>query len=187
MKPLIILAQVLHRRLGRLVTDQRGVSAVEFALLLPLMIALYLGTVEVSQGISVDRKVTMTARAIADLVTQYSTIDNARMTDILSASTAVMTPYATSPLKVTVSSVVIDDKGKATIDWSDTLYGTARAKGSTVTLPSALAVPSTSLIWSEVQYDYTPAIGYAITGTLTLKEQLYMSPRASGSVSRTAS
>jgi Flp pilus assembly protein TadG len=185
MKHLVILVRVFHRRLGRLATDQRGVSAVEFALLLPLMIALYLGTVEISQGISVDRKVTMTARAVADLVSQASTINNSDMTDILSASTAVMTPYATSPLKVTVSSVVIDDKGKATIDWSDTLYGTARTKGSTVMLPSALAVPSTSLIWSEVQYGYTPAIGYVITGTLTFKEQLYMSPRASSSVSRT--
>jgi Flp pilus assembly protein TadG len=186
MEPLVILAQVFHRRLDRLAADQRGVSAIEFALLLPLMIALYLGTVEISQGISVDRKVTMTARAVADLVSQASTINNSDMTDILSASTAVMTPYTASPLKVTVSSVVIDDKGKATIDWSDTLYGTARAKGSPVTLPNNLAIPSTSLIWSEVQYGYTPAIGYAITGTLTLKEQLYMSPRSSGAVTRSA-
>ena len=50
------------RRIGALRGDQRGVSAVEFALLLPLMIALYLGCVEVSQGVAVDRKVTLTAR-----------------------------------------------------------------------------------------------------------------------------
>ena len=58
----------IERRLWRLIGDERGVSAVEFALLLPLMLTLYLGAVEVSQGIRADRKVTLTARTIVDLV-----------------------------------------------------------------------------------------------------------------------
>ena len=95
-----------------------------------------------------------------------------------------MAPFPTANLKVTVSSVKIDATGKATIAWSDTLNGTARAKGSTVTLPTALNVANTSLIWSEVQYTYKPAIGYVVTGTLTLKDQIYMRPRLSDSVTR---
>jgi hypothetical protein len=55
---------------------------------------------------------------------------------------------------------------------------------STVTLPTALAVPNTSLIWAEVQYAYTPTIGYIISGTLNLKDQSYMAPRVSASVQR---
>ena len=51
------------QRLSSLAGDQRGVSAVEFALLLPLMLALYLGVVEVSQGIGADRKVIDAVRA----------------------------------------------------------------------------------------------------------------------------
>ena len=101
-------ARRYSRRFDRLWRDLNGVSAVEFALLLPLMVTLYLGTVEVSQGISVDRKVTMTARTIADLVSQSTTINNSAMTDILNASSAVIYPYATGPLKVTVTSVNID-------------------------------------------------------------------------------
>jgi hypothetical protein len=87
-------------------------------------------------------------------------------------------------LKVTVSSVRIDATGKATIDWSDTLNGTARSKGSTVTLPAALNVANSYLIWSEVQYSYKPVIGYVVSGTLTLKDQIYMRPRLSDSVTR---
>ena len=86
-----------------------------------------------------------------------------------------------------MSSVTIDAQGKATIAWSDTLNGTARAKGSTVTLPAALAIPNSSLIWSEVQYTYKPVIGYVVTGTLTLKDQIYMRPRMSDTVARTTS
>ena len=186
MMRLVIFVRILHRRLARLARDQRGVSAIEFALLLPLMVMLYLGTVEISQGINVDRKVTLTARTVADLVSQAPSITNLAMIDILNASSTVMTPYLTSKLRVTVSSVTIDAKGKATIAWSDTLNGTTRAVGSAVALPSALAVPNTSVIWAEAQYDYKPTIGYVITGTLTLKDQLFMSPRLSTSVVRTA-
>lgn len=175
------------RSISRLLADRRGVSAVEFALLLPLMITLYLGSVEVSQGISIDRKVTLTARTVADLVSQVSSINNSSMTNVLSASSAVISPYPVEPLKVTVSLVAVDAAGKATISWSDSLNGTARASGSSVTLPASLNVPNTSVIWSEVQYTYTPTIGYVVTGAMTLKDQIYMRPRISSTIARTTS
>jgi Flp pilus assembly protein TadG len=175
------------RRLARLASDQRGVSAIEFALVLPLMLTLYFGSVEISQGIAADRKVTLTARTVADLVSQVSSINNSDMTNSLNAASAVMAPYAASNLQVTVTSVLVDANGTATVAWSDTMNGTARAAGSTVTLPAAFAVANTSVIWGEVQYSYKPAIGYVVSGTLTLKDQIYMRPRLSSSVTRTAS
>ena len=174
----------LSQHLARLANDQRGVSAVEFAMLLPLMITLYLGTVEVSQGVGIDRKVTLTTRTVADLASQVLTINNADMANLLNASSAVILPYDTTQLKVTVSEVTIDANGVAKIVWSDTLNGTKRTAGTIVTLPAALNVPSTSLIWSEVAYTYKPAIGYVVTGTLNLSDQIYMRPRVSDSVSR---
>jgi len=174
----------LQRRFARLHRDERGVSAVEFAMLLPLMLTLYLGAVELSQGIGADRKVTLTARTIADLVSQVSSINNSDMTNSLNAASAVIAPFPVGNLKVTVSCISVDANGKATVSWSDSLNGTARAKGSTVTLPAALVVPSSSLIWSEVQYAYTPTIGYVVSGTLTLKDQIYMRPRLSDTVTR---
>jgi Flp pilus assembly protein TadG len=179
-----LLARICPR-LARLADDERGVSAVEFAMLLPLMLALYLGAVEVSQGIGADRKVTLTARTIADLVSQVSSVNNADMTNSLNAAAAVMAPFPVGNLKVTVSSVTIDSQGKATIAWSDTLNGTKRPVGSTVALPAALVVPDSSLIWSEVQYSYTPTIGYVVSGTLQLKDHIYMRPRLSDKVNRT--
>ena len=184
MKSVASMIGSVERRLRRLAGDERGVSAVEFAMLLPLMLSLYLGSVEVSQGIGADRKVTLTARTICDLVSQVSNIGNADMTNALNASSSVMAPFPTANLKVTVSSVKIDANGKATIDWSDSLNGTARSKGSTVTLPAALNVANSYLIWSEVQYTYKPVIGYVVTGTLTLKDQIYMRPRLSDYVVR---
>jgi Flp pilus assembly protein TadG len=187
MKRIVELAHNLRGRLAHFSSDERGVSAVEFAMLLPLMVTLYLGTSEVSQGISADRKVTMTTRTMADLVSQSTNVTNSNMTDILNASTSVMYPYSTTGLTVTVTSISIDANNVAKVTWSDSYNGTARSVGSTVTVPTALNIANTSLIWSEVQYLYKPTIGYVITGTLTLKDMIYMAPRLSTAVTRTAS
>ena len=171
------------QRLAALAGDQRGVSAVEFAMLLPLMLTLYLGVVEISQGISAQRKMTMTTRTIADLLSQTSNASNSYVTNALNAATAVMAPFPDSNLKITVSSVKIAD-GTATVSWSDTKNGTVRAIGSSVTLPAALTADNGSLIWSEVEYAYTPTIGYVISGTVSLKDKLFMRPRQSTCVLR---
>ena len=167
----------MPRLLSRFARDKRGVSAVEFAFLAPLMIAMYLGVVEISDGVAADRKVTLTAGALANLVAQSQTLVTADMTNIFNASTAIIKPYSVGNLTATVSCLKIDSSGKATVAWSATSGGTARAAGSGATIPAALAVPSTSLVWSEVTYAYTPIIGYTITGTLNLTDQMFMSPR----------
>jgi len=174
-------------RLARFVHDRRGVSALEFAMLLPLMMTLYLGSVETSQGIAASRKVTLTAHTLADLSSQYTDITNADMSNILNAASAIMAPYPVAGLQAVVSELSINAQGQASVVWSDTLNGTARSVGQVVNIPSALAVPNTYLVLSEVQYGYDPTYGYVLTGTLTLSDQMYMRPRQSTSIARTAS
>ncbi len=161
--------------LRRFARDRRGVSAVEFALLAPVMIALYLGCVETSDGVAAGRKVSLTAAALANLTAQVSSIDANGMANILDASSAIIIPYSASKLKITVSCIAIDANKNATVKWSVTRNGAVNS-GST-TIPSALAVPSTQLILAEASYAYTPAVGYTITGTISLHDKMYMSPR----------
>ena len=172
----------MRRPLRRLLRDQRGVSAVEFAMLLPLMLTLYIGGAEVSRAIAIDRKVTLVSRSLGDLVAQSTTVTTTDMTNILNAATAVVAPYSETPLKITVSSVNIDGQGVAKVCWSDTRNGTV--KSGTVTLPAALNVANTSLIWAESSYDFVPVVGYGIIGNMTLKDQIYMRPRLSDKVAR---
>jgi Flp pilus assembly protein TadG len=160
--------------------DREGASAVEFAILAPLLITLYFGCVEITDGIAADRKVTLTAGALANLTSQSQTISSAGMTNILNASAAIIKPYSVGNLSATITCVKIDADGNAKVKWSETLNGTKRALNSSVTLPdAALAVPNSSLVWSEVNYNYTPVVGYTITGTLPLSDQMFMSPRVS--------
>jgi Flp pilus assembly protein TadG len=170
------------RQLAAFRHDLRGVSAIEFALLLPVMLTLYIAGVEISNAIAIDRKVTITARTVTDLVSRATSVSTADMSDILTGSAAVIAPYVPTHVAFTVSQIYIDNNGNATISWSCTYQGTARTPGQAVTVPSQLVTNNSYLIWGEAQYSYTPPIGYVISGTLTLQDQIYMAPRMSASV-----
>lgn len=177
----------------RLWNDERGVSAVEFALILPVMMVLYLGGVEVSKGISVNRKVTLAARTLSDLVAQVAKVTAADISNVLSAGEAVSWPFNDGNLKLRVSNVEVDALGVAKIKWSRARNWTPRADNDVLTgvddVPAGVKVPGkvTYLIWSEVEYFYKPAVGggvYAIIGENGIKlwDEIYMRPRLSETV-----
>jgi len=169
----------LRSKLARFGKDKRGVSAVEFAIILPFMAVLYLGGTAVTQAIIVKRKVVLVAHTVGDLVARDNSITNAEVTAIFDAAKAVFAPYAWSGLlKIKVSSIRINAAGTATVAWGEALQDTARAANSTITLPTGLNAANTTIIWAEVSYNFTPPIGGAFTGgTLTLTDQLYIRPR----------
>ena len=155
--------------------DERAVSAVEFALLAPMMIGLYLGGVEISEGIAVDRKVTLAAGAVANLAAQTPTLSTTDMNNVLDATTTIMAPYSAAPLKITVSCISIDANRVATVKWSVTRNGTV--KSGSITLPSALQVANTQLLFGEVSYTYIPTVGRVIKDSVLLSDTMYQAPR----------
>jgi len=104
------------------------------------------------------------------------------MTNILNASAAIIKPYSVGNLTATITCLKIDAAGIAKVKWSATLNGTARTVGATVTLPDAALAVSGQLVWSEVSYNYTPVVGYTITGSISLADQMFMSPRVTAPV-----
>jgi Flp pilus assembly protein TadG len=165
--------------------DRDAVSAVEFAIVLPFMLLLYIGGVELGDGLQVQFKVTETARTVTDLASQYINIESSDMSNILGAASTVVTPYSASSLIMTVSQVkVTSNATTGTVSWSCSLNGTARTVGASVTLPSNLQKPSSAiyLILGEVTYPYTPQIGYVITGTINMYESAYFYPRLVDSI-----
>jgi Flp pilus assembly protein TadG len=169
----------------RFARDRRGVSAIEFALVAPLMIALYIGMAEVTEGTAIDRQITQTARAVGDLASQANLaanydINSTQLANILTAANAMMYPNATTSLQVTVTGISVAANGTATVLWSGAnANATALTKGSTLTVPSGLKIANTAsqLIWAKVTWPYTPNLGYTITGTINLSDQFYVVPR----------
>jgi Flp pilus assembly protein TadG len=177
------LARRFSCSLTRFAEECRGLAALEFAMLLPMMLTLFLGSVEVTSGVAIQRKVNITARSLADLSSQFTSIAASDMSNILNSSTDIIYPYAAANQQSVVSEVSVNAQGVATVVWSATLNGTARTVGSVVTVPSNLAAPNTYLLLGEASYNYAPSYGFVVTGTLTLSSQTFMMPRQSSSVS----
>jgi Flp pilus assembly protein TadG len=166
--------------------DIRAVSAVEFALVLPFLLVLYLGGIEVSQAISINRKAVLVSRTVSDLVAQAADeITPAEVDGIFNAAEAIMAPYSAADTKIKVSSVTINGSG-AKVAWSRARNDTARGVGETVTLPAGIDAGTTSVIMAEVHYLYRPTLGYDAIGDINLSQTIYMRPRQSESIALAA-
>lgn len=159
--------------------DKSGLSAIEFALILPVMITMYIGAVEFSHALTVDRRVSSVASAVADLTAQTDKVSASQVQDIFTASQSIMTPYSASPISIVVTAVEADEDNQTTVQWSCAHNGAKHAKDADFEVPAGLTQPFSSVIVAEVTYSYTPPIGKMITGALTMSEKFYLRPRRS--------
>jgi Flp pilus assembly protein TadG len=179
----------LRRSALDLYRDRRGVMAIEFAVIAPVMLVMFFGTVELSSGIAVNRKVTLMARTLSDLTSQNISVTSTQLNNIFNASTGIMTPYSATPLQLqsTITELWIDPStSNARVQWSQ--GSAARAQGSSVVIPpnligkdsSGKVFPNQYLIYSEVSYLYTPAVGYVMgKAGINLSDFTFTRPRQS--------
>lgn len=155
-----------------------GFAAVEFALIVPIMLVLFFGTVEISNGVAVYRKVTLMAHTLSDLTSQSLSVQDSDLTNFFAASTGIMTPYSTTPISQTITEIWINPSLQARVQWSS--GSAAQASGTVVTVPANLAIANTYVIYSQVGYLYTPAAGYVMSKAgVTLSDFAYTRPRQS--------
>lgn len=172
------------------VADRRALAATEFAVIVPVMLVMFFGTVEFSTAVAIDRKVTLIARTLSDLTSQSIKLADSDMQDTFTASISIVQPYDATLVKGTISQIYIDADSIATVQWSKsgtiasgatqaTLGTSARKAGDKVTstIPAALLIPSTYLILGEANYTYSPTIGYVLKSSLPLSDFSYTRPR----------
>jgi len=162
----------------RWVNDRSGVAAIEFALVFPVAVGLYMGAAETSQVLTLSRKITNITAATSDLVAQEKTIDDDKIGEIFNAATSMIVPFAEAPISIVVTSIVSDaSTGATTVAWSDARNGAARAPGQSFALPEGLIAKGESVIYTEVSYQYDSVIGHFITSGFTLNDEFYTKPR----------
>ena len=156
--------------------DDRGNAAVEFAIVVPIMLTLFFGVVEFSSGVAVDRKVTMAARTLSDLTSQSSKVTDTDISNFTITAKAIMTPYPSGLLNSTISELYVDPTTlTAKVKWSK--GSAARGFDTTVSIPTALKIGGTYLIYSEVDYTYTPTVGYVMKTAIKLSDFMFTRPR----------
>jgi Flp pilus assembly protein TadG len=164
-------------RFGR---STRGVAAIEFAAILPVLAIIFLATFDGGRAIAAYMKVRAATYALASITNQYSTIASTDMSSILGASSVIMAPYNSTTPVVTVSQIEVTSATAATVEWSASQGGIPRTPTNVPPLPSALTTSSTYpvyLIFAEVSYAYTPLFGFFGSGGITFSDNLYTTPR----------
>jgi Flp pilus assembly protein TadG len=180
--------------------DTRGVAAIEFAFIAPIMVFMFIGAVELSQAIIVDRRITQASSSIADLVArQENKMLISEMTDIVRIGGFIMAPYDQAPLQVVVRNVSSSpsDEKKTKQSWQCTAAGAnatpvCTCMNETYLLPSGLVTTNDSVVVAEVTYTYTPRVfdyflksgspGKGGPGTYTLNERVFMKPRGQAAI-----
>src|ERR1700753_3533531 len=90
-------------RVRKFSTAADAVAATEFAIVVPFMLVLLVGGVELGDGMAINVKVSATAHSVADMVTQNTSLSTASMQNILTGAASIMAPYHTNRSKLTVT------------------------------------------------------------------------------------
>ncbi len=183
----ILIRKAAHRTSGlfaNLRSCRRGVAAVEFALILPVLLLLLLGTTELTRALTNDRKVSQVASTVADLIAQATSLTSTEMDDIVTASGLILQPYSSDGLGIVASSVEFDADKNANVEWSCGYSTTAWADGAEppITIPEALKIANTSVIIAVTSYTYTPLFTSIIEEDINLGETFFLRPRLVASI-----
>ncbi|MGD2132140.1 MAG: pilus assembly protein, partial [Maricaulaceae bacterium] len=101
-----------------LLADDRGTAAIEFALIAPILMLLYFAVVELSLALDANRKVSMTASVIGDLVAQADEVSVSEVEAILDAADATMQPLNVGEMELRITSLTMDGSGDTEVAWS---------------------------------------------------------------------
>ena len=173
----------LRKERDRLSSDRRGVALIEFAMVLPVLVILFLGSFQLMEAVSVYRKVTTTSRSIADLITQRASISEADIQSYLDASAQIMAPYRIDRGKFRVSLIKLQADNTARVVWSRTKDGTDKLVANSIyVLPNTIKQQGIDIIVTDVSYNYVPLAFSGLIGDIPFKDQIFMISRKDSTV-----
>jgi Flp pilus assembly protein TadG len=161
--------------------DQRGAAAMEFALMLPILVTLQIGSVELVKAFEAQRRIAHVAAAMADVVSQAPTVSDAQLADALIAGQILVDPLPTANLGLRISSLTADASGTVSQDWTTSQNWT---QGGSASVPSGYLAAGESVIVADVSYAYSSSTQYVLPGTITFVRHAYIRPRLSNQVTK---
>jgi Flp pilus assembly protein TadG len=183
----------------RFCCDRRGVAAVEFAFIVPVLLIMYFMTMEASQAIETSKKVSRIGSVVADLVTQQQTITAADLDAIMQIGNSTLQPYNRSTPEIIITAIQVTDEAtpKVVVVWSRKMVGGAfsagAAKNSITTVAPTLEIKGTFLIRVESKLAYQPIITWSADSekrlglssafdSISMGETYYLRPRRSPTI-----
>ncbi|MGE0740565.1 MAG: TadE/TadG family type IV pilus assembly protein [Hyphomonadaceae bacterium] len=167
----------LLQRLRRFGIAKKGLAALEFAILAPMMVFLLFGSVDLLDMLSANRRAQNVVASLADVVARDNSVSSTEVNSLWAAQGVLMYPTTGDAMKVRLSSISIENSSTARVVWSRGNGLAARNTGSTVSLPSAMMRPGTSLIMAESEFTFVAPLGFLMSGPTTMRHNAYRRSR----------
>ena len=175
-------------RFCRILADKRGVAAVEFALIFPIMIALYLGSVEISGALQANKSVGKIASSVGDLITQQEEVTTTDLRSIAEIGEAILFPYTMTRPTIEMVGIQLDGSAAGRVAWARSYAnGSLRAHlraNAIINVPARLRIPNTFIVKATAKLAYRPVVTWSTPdgGSINMEETYYLRPRISGTV-----
>lgn len=171
----------MMRILRACAADERGMSAIEFALIFPVVFVLHIAAAEALQVYEAQRAVSHIAATMADVTAQNRSVSTAELDDIMAASVAMIHPFPKVSLQQRVSSLSANAQGVVGTDWTAKKDFTQAGNPS---IPDGYLTANESVIVTDVIYDYKPKFGLFLPDTIRMVRHAYVRPRLSPKVDK---
>lgn len=146
----------LLRHLRRFVDDRRGVGAIEFAIVAPLLLMTYIGAFEITVAVTMSRKISRASSTVSDLLTRTETTNKTTLDSMKDVTKNIVAPFSQDGYTLKITGIAIDSSGKATVAWSrDQASAVPYAKGTPVTLPTEMDAKGTFIVRTEFSVPHT--------------------------------
>ncbi|AGS26118.1 Flp pilus assembly Tad-like protein (plasmid) [Rhizobium etli] len=190
MKRNLALLSLARASIDCLACDRTAASGVEFALVLPILIVLLFGTVDLGHALTVSRKIDEIASSTGDMIAQQSTWTKTDVTKLLAGASFILQPYETTGLTITVTVNDVDNSGKATVNWSAAFNTASLASGtaSAIDIPAKIQETGVQVVLTRVQYTLTTPVSaffFNFTGQngYSFDHHFFTRPRVSDTIS----
>jgi Flp pilus assembly protein TadG len=193
-----VIAEV-WAKLTRFGVDRRGIAAIEFAFIVPILLVMYFVTMEASQAIETSKKVSRLGSMVADLVTQQNAVVAADLDAIMQIGTSTLQPYNRSKPKIIITAIQVTTGTTPIVKvvWSrkmvEGVTSVDALKDSITTVPASLKIAGTFLIRVESALAYQPIITWTADSEkqlgltsafdkISMSETYYLRPRRSATI-----
>ena len=178
----------LFQRLRRFAREDRGVAALEFAIIAPLlMVPLLLGSVDLIDVMGANKRAQNAAAPLADVVARDTEISNAELTSLWRGLDVLMYPNDPGTMEIRISSISIVNASTARVVWSEGHGGmAARTANSTVSLDSRMMNVGSSVIMVESVYKYDAPLGFLFQNQVRMTHDAYRRSRLVDPIPRVA-
>lgn len=160
--------------------DESGVSAVEMAILFPILLSMLMAVYDLGQGVVINQKTVAASQIIADLVTRNEVVDTTMINDIVNAGELAFEPYNATNFGYDIASIEFDADNDPVILWrvTENMDPADAAINST----AGLGAEGEGVVVVSVNYTYTPLFSDFVVDTFNMNERAFLRGRKSETV-----